>query len=65
MFSVRATETVLKRAEPSREGTQHACEEVTVYSMSTKTLSWGRKPRRQAGLWELDTTLLQACQETN
>lgn len=65
MFSGRVTETVLKRAAPSREGTRHACEEVTVYSMSTKTLSWGRKPMRQAGLWELDITLLQACQETN
>lgn len=65
VLSVGATETVLKRAAPSREGTRHACEEVTVSSVSTETLFWGRKPRRQAGLWELDTTLLQACQETN
>ena len=35
---------MLKRAEPSREGTQHAYEEVTVYSASTRALSWGRKP---------------------
>lgn len=59
VFSVRATETVLKRAAPPREGTWHACEEVTVSSMSTKTLSWGRRPSRQAGLWRLHITLLQ------
>lgn len=50
----------------SLPGGHMACLRGNGPTVSTRTLSWGESPGGKPALWqELDTTLLQACQETD